>query len=150
MSVTIHCLIDSQIDSAKAVVIAGCIEFFGHPPLVFGDMDQISNQYTEPAGTFLVLLDDDLVVGTGAIRRLDDQTCELKRMWFLPNYRGKGHGTKMCELLFAFARSAGYRRVWLDTVPELVAANKLYHRLGFQPIDRYNDGPGTIFLQKML
>jgi putative acetyltransferase len=150
MPVTIQRLTDSQIDAAKAVVIAGCFEFFGHAPQVFEDMDQITSQYTEPAGIFLVLLDDGRVVGTGAIRRLDDQTCELKRMWFLPEYRGKGHATKMCGLLFDFARSAGYQRIRLDTVPELVAANKLYRRLGFQPIDRYNDGPGAIFMEKEL
>jgi putative acetyltransferase len=150
MGLTIQLLTENQIDAAKAVIIAGCLEFFGHPPTVFEDMDQISTQYTEPPGTFLVLLDDGRVVGTGAIRRLDDQTCELKRMWFLPEYRGKGHATKMCELLFEFARSAGYQRIRLDTSPLLLAANKLYQRLGFQPIERYNDGPGTIFMEKEL
>ena len=150
MPVTIQRLTDSQIEAAKAVVVAGSIEFFGHPPKLFEDMEQISAQYAEPSGTFLVLLDGDRVVGTGAIRRLDDRTCELKRMWFLPPYRGKGHATKMCELLFAFASSAGYQRIRLDTAPELLAANKLYRRLGFQPIDRYNDGPGTIFMEKNL
>ena len=150
MPVTIQRLTAGQIEAAKAVVIAGCFEFFGHVPTFFEDMDQISLQYSEPSGTFLVLLDDDRVVGTGAIRRLDDRTCELKRMWFLPPYRGKGHATKMCELLFAFARSAGYQRIRLDTSPLLLAANKLYPRLGFQPIDRYNAGPGTIFMEKDL
>jgi putative acetyltransferase len=150
MPVTIQRLTDGRVEAAKAVIIAGSIEFFGHPPTVFDDMDQISTQYTEPSGTFLVLLDDGRVVGTGAVRRLDDQTCELKRMWFLPEYRGKGHAAKMCELLFAFARSAGYRRIRLDTAPELLAAEKLYRRLGFHPIDRYNDGPGTIFMEKEL
>jgi putative acetyltransferase len=150
MPVTIQRLTDGQIEAAKDVVIAGCLEFFGHVPTFFEDMDQISAQYAEPSGTFLVLLDDGRVVGTGAIRRLDDQTCELKRMWFLPAYRGKGHATKMCELLFAFARSAGYQRIRLDTSPLLLAANKLYQRLGFQSIDRYNPGPGTIFMEKSL
>jgi putative acetyltransferase len=56
----------------------------------------------------------------------------------------------MCELLFDFARSAGYKRVRLDTVPILPAANKLYRRLGFYEIERYNDGPGTIFMEKRL
>jgi hypothetical protein len=50
-------------------------------PADFDDMDQIGDHYTAPAGTLLVLLDDDRVVGTGAIRRIDEFTCELKRMW---------------------------------------------------------------------
>lgn len=113
-------------------------------------MDNISSMYREPSGTFLVLLDGKRVVGTGAIRRLDEQTCELKRMWFLPAWRGKGHGARMSEALLQFARSAGYKRVRLDTTPVLAVANRLYQRLGFYLIDRYNDGPGTIFMEKCL
>jgi putative acetyltransferase len=123
---------------------------FGQPPAEFEDMDMVSSIYSEPTGIFLALLDGDGLVGTGAIRRLDEQTCELKRMWFLPAYRSKGYGARMCEALFEFARSAGYQRIRLDTVPVLAAANRLYQRLGFHPIERYNDGPGTIFMEKCL
>lgn len=126
------------------------MEFFGRAPVAFEDMDNISAHYREPSGTFLVLMDDLRIVGTGAIRRLDEQTCELKRMWFLSAYRGKGYGTRMSELLFDFARAAGYRLERLDTVPLLEAANKLYLRLGFYRIERYNDGPGTVFMEKRL
>jgi putative acetyltransferase len=150
MPLTIQRLKPDQIDAAKAVVIAGCLEFFDHIPTFFEDMDQIATRYAEPSGIFLVLMDGDRVVGTGAIRRLDDETCELKRMWFLPEYRGQGQGTKMSELLFEFARAAGYKRIRLDTSPLLLAANKLYQRLGFRPIDRYNAGPGEIFMEKDL
>jgi putative acetyltransferase len=150
MSLTIRQLTDSQIEEAKAVIVQGCIEFFGQQPAAFEDMDRISSVYREPHGTFLVLLDAERVVGTGAIRRLDEQTCELKRMWFLPAYRGRGYGARMSEALFEFARSAGYKRVRLDTAPVLAAANRLYERLGFYPIERYNDGPGTIFMEKRL
>jgi putative acetyltransferase len=97
-----------------------------------------------------VLRDGEEVVGTGAIRRLDQQTCELKRLWFLPACRGKGFGKQMVERLLDFARSAGYQRVRLDTAPELQAANRLYQRLGFYPIERYHDGPCVIFMEKLL
>jgi putative acetyltransferase len=150
LAFTIQRLTDSQIEAAKAVIVHGCLEFFGQPPAEFEDMDRISSVYTDPFGTFLVLLDGERVVGTGAIRRLDEQICELKRMWFLPAYRGQGYGTRMSEALFEFARSAGYKRVRLDTAPVLAAANRLYQRLGFYPIERYNDGPGTIFMEKRL
>ncbi len=150
MALQIQLLNSSQIEEAKAVITAGCFEFFGEAPANFEDMDRISSQYAKPSGIFLVLMDNERVVGTGSIRRLDEQICELKRMWFLPAYRGKGFGTRMAELLFEFARSAGYRRVLLDTVPLLKAANRLYQRSGFYPIERYNDGPGTIFMEKCL
>jgi putative acetyltransferase len=101
MTVKIELLSNSQIENAKAVITGGCFEFFGHAPAEFGDMDRISSQYVAPSGIFLVLMDDLRLVGTGAIRCLDEQTCELKRMWFLPAYRGKGYGTKISELLLS-------------------------------------------------
>ncbi len=150
MAITIQPLNKSQIEAAKAVIIEGCLEFFGHPPQYFADMEDIYAHYATPSGTFLVLMDGERVVGTGAVRRLDVKTCELKRLWFLAPYRGKGHGAKMVELLFEFARSAGYHRIRLDSAPELEAANRLYRRLGFYDIERYNDGPAAIFMERQL
>ena len=150
MDLIIRPLCPDQVDAAKAVITAGCLEFFGRPPIDFDDMADVAAHYGAPSGTFLVLLDDDRVVGTGAVRRLDAETCELKRMWFLPAYRGKGWGRKMAERLFEFARMARYERIRLDTAPELGAANRLYQRLGFYVIDRYNDGGCAIFMEKRL
>ena len=150
MALTIQRLRDNQIDAAKVVITEVCLEFFGHPPEAFDDMDQVTSQYREPHGIFLVLMDSERVVGTGAIRDLGGQTCELKRMWFLPANRGKGYGAKMVEALFEFARGAGYQRVRLDSDPRLTAARRLYERLGFRPIERYNDGPGVVFMEREL
>ena len=150
MALHIARLTDDRIAAAKDVFIRGCLEFFGQPPVQCEDLDTTSTQYSEPSGIFLVLLDGDQVVGTGAIRRLDPQTCELKRLWFLPAYRGQGHGRQMLAQLLAFAASAGCQRIRLDTAPELQAANRLYRRLGFYLIERYNDGPATIFMEKIL
>lgn len=99
MALTIQQLNASQVEAAKAVIAAGCLEFFGQAHADLADMDHISSHYVRPSGIFLVLMDENRVVGTGAIRRLDDQTCELKRMWFLPAYRGKGDGTRIPGLL---------------------------------------------------
>lgn len=149
-SISIQRIATRQVNDAKAVITAGCIEFFGHPPLVIDDFDDAFSQYAAPSGIFLVLMDEGKVVGTGAIRRMDDAVCELKRMWFLPQYRGKGFGVKMTEALLDFARSPGYARVRLDSSPLLLAAQRLYARFGFYPIERYNDGPAAIFMEKLL
>jgi len=150
MTIIIERMQPAQADDARAVVAAGCLEFFGRPPVDFDDMAAIAAHYAPPSGTFLVLLDGDRVVGTGAVRRWDAEICELKRMWFLPEYRGEGWGRRMAERLFEFARGAGYKQIRLDTTPELEAANRLYRRLGFCPIDRYHSGHGTIFMEKRL
>lgn len=150
MPLSFQQLTESQIEAAKGVITEVCFEFFGRSPVHFEDMDEISIHYTAPYGTFLVLMDDERVVGTGAIRRIDNQTCELKRLWFLPAYRGRGYGTKMAELLFEFGRSIGCHKVILDTSPALQAANRLYRRLGFVITKQQDNGPCTIFMEKSL
>ncbi|MFN7138320.1 MAG: GNAT family N-acetyltransferase [Limisphaerales bacterium] len=147
--VIIRPLQPEDIEAAKGVIVAGCREFFGTEPAAFEDMDTLS-QYAPPQGLFLVLTCGNIVVGTGAVRSIDQETCELKRMWFLPSYRGHGFGKQMAEMLLDFARSAGYRRILLDTDPRQLAAQRLYQKLGFKRIDRYNDGPCSIFLEKVL
>lgn len=102
----------------------------------------LQGQYSGANGIFLVLVDDGEIVGTGAVRRLDADTCELKRMWFLKEYRGKGLGMQMAEMLLGFARASGYKKMRLDTGRRQEQAVRLYQRLGFTFIERYNDGPG--------
>ncbi|HEX8833279.1 MAG TPA: GNAT family N-acetyltransferase [Abditibacteriaceae bacterium] len=139
-----------EVEAAKQVIETVCLEFFGHAPHDFEDMDDIRAQYSGDSGIFLVLADNNKIVGTGAIRRIDNYTCELKRMWFLQEYRGRGFGKEMAQSLLKRARQMGYKRVRLDTSPELVQATGLYVRLGFQPIERYNDGPCSLFMEMTL
>lgn len=150
MRLVIQPLSEDQVESAKSVITEVCLEFFGRPPLDFDDMHNISAHYAPPSGKFLVLMDGGQLVGTGAIRRIDNEVCELKRMWFLPAYRRRGYGAAMSERLLSFARSSGYKCVRLDTSPILERACKLYRRLGFQVVDRYNDGPCDIFMELRL
>ncbi len=147
-----------QAEEVKRVIVAICHEIWQLPEDVIrrydamSDIDGVQSHYFDNNGTFLVLIDDGRVVGSGAIRRLSDDICELKRMWFLRNYRGRGLGMKMTQMLLDFARKTGYKKVRLDTVDEQKQAQalKLYKRLGFYFIERYNDSPCTVFMEKML
>jgi putative acetyltransferase len=141
---------EDEIEAATRVIEAVCLEFFGQAPAEFEDMENIHLHYSGDIGTFLVLTDGEEVVGTGAIRRLDENTCELKRMWFLKEYRGRGLGKQMAQMLLASARQKGYKRVRLDTSPKLEQAVGLYSRLGFRFIERYNSGPCSLFMEKEL
>ena len=106
---------------------------------ILQDMDELQQTYFDNDGVFLVLTDDDQIVGTGAIRKIDNETCELKRLWLLFEYHGKGLGYRMIRELFAFAREKGYRRIRLETNPNSQSrAFELYKRLGFYEIPRYN------------
>ena len=149
-----------QIEQAKQVVTAVCLDVWQDiltkEDVKFydsmSDIEQVQSHYFDNGGMFLVLVDNEQVVGTGAIRKLDDEICELKRMWFLKAHRGQGWGWKMAQMLFDFARQVGYRKVRLDLVNEerQPQALKLYRRLGFYPIERYNDSQCNIFMEKFL
>ncbi|MBW4526359.1 MAG: GNAT family N-acetyltransferase [Phormidium tanganyikae FI6-MK23] len=149
-----------QIDQAKQVVTTVCLEIW-HDFITkedlnhydsMSDINYVRSHYFDNHGTFLVLVDQGQVVGTGAIRKLDRGICELKRMWFLKEYRGQGWGWKMAQMLFDFAKQAGYRKVRLDLANEArqLQAVKFYQKLGFYPIERYNDSLCTVFMEKSL
>ena len=115
------------------------------------DMDDLMQTYFENKGIFLVMTDESQVIGTGAIRRLDDATCELKRVWLLFEYHGKGLGYRMIQELLAFARETGYRRIWLETDREgQRRAYDLYKRLGFYEIPRYSDNVDDVAMEMLL
>ena len=85
----------------------------------------------------------------GRLRRLDDTTCELKRLYVRPAFRGRGIAGVMMQRILDDARAIGYTVMLLDTLPFLTSAIKMYRALGFYDIPPYNDSPldTTIFLR---
>jgi putative acetyltransferase len=115
------------------------------------DMDDIPQTYYESDGTFLVMIDEDRIIGTGAIRKLDDTICELKRVWLLFEYHGRGLGYSMIQELLAFARRKGYQRMRLETDRDHQhRAYELYSRLGFYEIPRYSNHQDEVAMEMML
>jgi putative acetyltransferase len=118
---------------------------------ILQDMDELQQTYFENDGVFLVVTEDDKVIGTGAIRKIDEEICELKRLWLLFEYHGRGLGYRMIQELFAFARGKGYRRVWLETDRDHQGrALTLYRRLGFYEIPGYTDHQDEIAMELIL
>ncbi len=116
----------------------------------FRDMDDIQKNYFDNGGLFLAVLDDQKLIGTGAVRKLDASTCELKRMWLLEEYHGQGIGYRVFLQIRDFARLRGYRVMRLQTSPQQLRAIAFYQRLGFYPIPRYNDEVGEISMEIQL
>ena len=115
------------------------------------DMDDIQQTYFDNDGIFLVMTDDDRIIGTGAIRKLDDTICELKRLWLLFDYHGKGLGYRMIQELFTFAREKGYQKIRLETDRDYQSrAYHLYKRLGFYEIPRYSQHQDELALEMAL
>ncbi len=147
-----------QIEDVKQVIFTVCYEFWQVSEQeirrydTMSDIDDVRSHYLDNNGTFLVIIDDGKVVGCGAIRSLSHDICELKRMWLLKEYRGRGLGIRLAQMLLDFAKNTGYKKVRLDTLDaqKQTPALKLYNRLGFYAIERYNDSFCTVFMEKML
>ena len=108
--------------------------------------------YSAPDGRLLIALREADAAGCVALRRLDRETAELKRLYVRPAFRGSGLGRLLAERAIAEAREAGYRRIRLDTLPTMAGARRLYADLGFVDIApyRHNPVPGSAFLELTL
>lgn len=106
-------------------------------------------KYGPPAGRLYLARYGGEAAGCIALRKLDDETCEMKRLYVRPAFRGHGIASRLVRQTLDDARTIGYRRMRLDTLPFLRDAIALYRRLGFYDIPCYNDSPmeETIFLQ---
>jgi len=96
---------------------------------------QVSGQ----SGVFLIVSHKGTPVGCGAVRLIDAETGELKRMYLSPTVRGKGLGRRLVAGLEAEARALGAKRLVLETGTRQTAALALYRATGFQPIPLYGE-----------
>jgi len=112
------------------------------------DVDDFQHKYVENGGAFLVTVDEGRIIGTGALRRLEEKVGEIKRLWLLAEYQGRGLGYRMMLQLFAAAREKGYTTIRLETNPAYQArAVAFYQQLGFHEIPRYGDDPDDIGME---
>jgi putative acetyltransferase len=115
------------------------------------DMDDIQKSYFENGGIFLAMFDDGAMICTGAIRQLDEETCELKRLWLLNEYHGRGLGYRMLQELLSIARVRGYKRMRLETDPIAQSrALEFYKQIGFYEIPRYTERTDDIAMEMVL
>jgi putative acetyltransferase len=96
-------------------------------------------EVAEGRGAFLVVYREGTPVGCGALRLLDAETAELKRMYVAPSLRGTGLGRRLVAALEAEARALGVRRLVLETGVRQAAALALYRATGFRPIPLYGE-----------
>ena len=112
------------------------------------ELAELPGKYLPPAGRLLLAWQGARAVGAIALRPLDANTCEMKRLYVRPEARGEQLGRRLVERICREARDAGYARICLDTLPMMVSAQSLYESLGFVPTEPYafNPIPGTKFL----
>lgn len=103
-------------------------------------LDTMYEHYNRPKATYFVVQDGDQIIGCAGVAPLDNydgNVCELQKMYFLEEARGRGIGSKMMTVCLTEARAYGFEQCYLETMPYMEAAQKLYQRTGF----RYIDGP---------
>lgn len=113
----------------------------------------LPGKYAEPAGRLFLILVENKPAGCIALRKIDDETCEMKRLFVRDEFRGLGLGKLLIEKLIEEASAAGYRKMRLDTLPEkMPRAVALYKNYGFEPIEAYYYNPygETLFMEKSL
>jgi GNAT superfamily N-acetyltransferase len=97
--------------------------------------------YGPPDGALLLATEAGLTLGCVGSKRLDDESCEMKRMFVAPVARGRGVGRALAEAVVERARADGYRRMYLDTSIRQTEAIALYRSLGFTEVAAYHDVP---------
>lgn len=129
-------------DAAMATIIRTVMPEFGAVGSGFAisdpEVDWMSRAYAEPRHAYFVVERDGRVLGGGGIAPLaggDGATCELRKMYFLPEARGIGAGAAMMARCLDAAREAGFTRCYLETLTGMDAAQRLYERSGFRRID---------------
>ncbi len=92
-------------------------------------------------GCFWCLFDNENLIGTVAVRiiDIDNKVVELKRMFVLPEYQGKGYGRVLVDHAIDYAREQQYNKICLDTRKQFSAAQHLYRSSGFKENEKYND-----------
>lgn len=91
----------------------------------------------------LICYENEVALGCGAFKKLDSQTAELKRMFVLPEGRGKGIATKILTELEIWAKDSGYDSCILETSQKLESAIALYRKYGYKDIPNYGQYIGV-------
>lgn len=98
-------------------------------------------KYGMPYGRLYMAFCDEKPAGCIGLKQIDEENCEMKRLYVKPQFRGKQIGNILIQKIIEDAKEIGYSCMLLDTLPFLKSAIHMYRKWGFYEIDSYNDSP---------
>ena len=105
------------------------------------ELEALHEMYAPPRGCLLLAEWNHDIVGCAALRPLADDVCEMKRLFVLPEVRGRDIGRQLATAIIDRAHASGYTRMVLDTLATMTTALSLYRSLGFRETEPYYDNP---------
>jgi ribosomal protein S18 acetylase RimI-like enzyme len=116
------------------------------------EMASLPEMYAAPGGALFLARENGQPAGCVAVRRFDNTTCEMKRLFVRDAHQGHGVGKALAAKAIEAGKKMGYHRMLLDTMANMRPAIELYTALGFQPIAAYYDNPisNAVYLSMML
>lgn len=131
------------LEYAAGLGVDLCFQDFDH------ELANLAAQYSPPTGTLLLAVVDATTAGCVALRRWDDEVCEMKRLYVREPFRRLKLGRLLATDIIDEARKLGYHRMRLDTLPSMQAAQSLYRSLGFRDVSAYRHNPiaGTVYME---
>jgi putative acetyltransferase len=151
----IQALVPAHIEQARELFLeyAGSLGF----SLCFQSFDEelknLPGAYSPPGGRLLLAHLAGQPAGCVALRKLENNICEMKRVYVRPTCRGKRLGKMLVDRVITEARSIGYQRMRLDTIASSMQdAIELYRRIGFREIPPYRSNPieGALYMELSL
>ena len=133
--------ISSQDNEQIAAAIRAVLIEFGVPKVgtAYADasLDDMTKNYSKPKHQYFVIESNGEILGGAGIAPLDNyagNVCELQKMYFRKEARGMGLGAKMMALCLDFAKQNGFEKCYLETMPYMEDARKLYRKVGFEEL----------------
>ena len=133
--------IEKKDNSAVAQLIRAVFDELNIPKIgtAYADpyLDLMFEEYSKPKSVYFVVENNGKIIGGAGVAPLENEAeniCELQKMYFLPETRGKGIGSEMMAICLQSAREFGFEKCYLETMPFMHAAQKLYKKSGFEYI----------------
>lgn len=105
------------------------------------ELAHLETKYGLPYGRLYLAYCEEEPAGCIGLRKIDDENCEMKRLYVRPRFRGQQIGNQLVQKIIADAKEIGYSHMLLDTLPFLKSAIRIYQKCGFYEIKSYNDSP---------